>query len=329
MPVQAIPVQPPPVAEPSIIEGIFAFVQNYFGFLLFLLACGIALLFFYFWRKDRKSEEKTKYHKLHDKLEELCRKQANTNRLQSNQSLTIGIVGLSAVLVWFISLFVFGATGMIVGLILGFTVFIFGGVISYFLNPFVRRDMVFIRYKQNNVVQEKFVGNYAGECFGSDSFLNILVYRGRKKLIFRDKLIIRIPQSIGAFYDLENLEKSYANDKVGLEKELKKIEDKYSAFIPELVQFNERTIVINHAKSLDRFRYFYYPVFVDELGHIISKGVRYYKSIKEQVALEQLYDMTEEASKAAIRTIQINPRVQFKQATGDEAIDDVDVDDDK
>ena len=61
---------------------------------------------------------------------------------------------------------------------------------------------------------------------------------------------------------------------------------------------------------------------------MINKGVRYYKSIKEQVALEQLYDITEESSKAQIKAIQINPRVQYKQATGDEVIDEVDTDND-
>ncbi len=329
MPVQAIPVKPPPIAEPSFIDGLFGFVQNYWGLLLFFLGCGIALLFFYFWRKDRKDEAKTKYHKLLDKVEELCRNQANKNRLQSNPSLLDGIIGLGSVIIWFVSLLFFGIEGVFIGLMIGFTAFIGGGLLSYFINPFVKRDMVFIRYKQNNMIQEKYVGDYAGEYYGSDGYLNLFVFKGRKKIIFRNKLVIRIPQSIDAFYDLEQLEKDYVKDKEGMKKELKKIEEKYSSFIPEIIQFNERTIVINHAKSLDRFQHFYYPVFVDELGHVISKGVRYYKSIKEQVALEQLYDMTEEASKAAIRTIQINPSVQFKQATGDDAIDDVDVDDDK
>jgi hypothetical protein len=324
----AVPVQPS-TPEPALVDQVTLFVQNYWGFILFILGLGVAVLFFYFWRRDRKEDSKTKYHLLHDKFEELCKKQADRGRLRPNPSLAVGLIGLSAVTSWFLCLFIFKETGMIVGLFLGFTVLILGGVINYFLNPFVQRDMVFIRFKQGEVIREKFIGYYAGEYVSSDSYLNLLLYRGRKKIIFRDKVVLRIPQSIDAFYDLEHLEKQYGDDEEGYEKAMKEIIDKYSKFIPEIVQFNDRTIVINHTKSLDRFRHFYYPVFVDELGHVVSKGVRYFKSIKEQAALEQLYDMTEESSKAQIRAIQINPRVQYKQATGEDAIDDVETDDEK
>lgn len=316
----------PPVQEPSLMDSVSSFLQNYWGFLLFLLAVAVAIYFFYYWRKERKKDEKTVYHHLHDKIEELCKMQVDKRRLQSNPMLFLGISGILGVITWVGCMILMGMTGLFVGLLLGSTVLVISGVIYYVFSPFVKRDMVFLRYSQNKVIHEKYLGDYAGEHYGSDAYLNILVYRGRKKVVFRDKIIIRIPQSIEAFYDLEKLQKDYESDEAGYNKALKKITEKYSEFINELVQFNDKTIVVNHAKSLDKYRFFYYPVFVDDMNHVISKGVRYYKSLKEQTALEQLYDLTDESSKAQIKAIQINPRVQFKQATGEDVIDEVDSD---
>lgn len=330
MPVQAIPVTPPAQPEPSIVESLSNFIQNYWGFLLFLGVLALVIYLIYYIRRERSKKEKTSYHNIRDKIEELCSMQANRNRLKNNPLIMFGIVGVLSIIIWVGCIVLMGLSGLFIGGLFGFTVMLVGGVIYYLYSPFVKRDMVFLRYREGSQVIEKYVGDYAGEYWDSTGYLNLLVFKGRRNLIFRNKLIIRIPQSVESFYDLEKLEKDYAGepDDTKLKAEIKKIEEKYSSFISEFVQFNDRTIVINHAKSLDKFKFMYYPVFVDELSHVINKGVRYYKSMKEQTALEQLYDITDESSKAQIKAIQINPRVQYKQATGDEVIDDVESDND-
>lgn len=326
MAVQAIPVTPPPQPEPRFIDALTNFISNYWAVLALIVVGFVLIIVIYVWRSEKKKKEKTVYHKIWDNIHDLCKMQANRARLQGNPMIMFAIAGISAVITWVTSMIFLSYAGIFIGLLLGFTEFLVAGIIYAMFSPFMKRDMVFVRYVDSGKVFEKYVGDYAGEHYGSDSYLNLLVYKGRKNVFWKNKYIIRIPQSTSAFYDLEKLRKDFVDNEEGYKKAMKEIEDKYSSFISEIVQFNERTIVINNAKSLDKFRFMYYPVFVDEMNHVINRGVRYYKSLKEQVALEQLYDLTDESSKAQIKAIQINPRVQYKQATGDEVIDDVEID---
>lgn len=321
MPVQASQVTPP-IQQPSLIDSLSNFLKNYWGFLLFIGILVVFAYFVYMWRKERQKKELTAYHHIRDKIEGLCRLQADRKRITSNPAMFLGVSGILAIIIWMANIILLQMTGFFTGGLFAFTSLLVMGAVYYLFTPFSKRDMVFLRFRQEGRVIEKYVGDYAGEYYDSTGYLNLLVYKGRRNLVFRNKYVIRIPQSAGSFYDLEQLEKTSTSDKEYYDK-LKKIHAEHSDFINDLVQFNDRTIVINYAKSLDKFKFLYYPVFVDEFGLVINKGVRYYKSIKEQTALEQLYDLTDESSKAQIKAIQINPRVQYKQATGDEVIDDV------
>lgn len=323
MPVQAQQVIPPQQTQQAgLIDSLLSFVKNYWGFLLFIGILIVFVYFVYMWRRERQKKELTVYHRIRDKIEELCRIQADRKRIISNPTMFLGISGIISVIIWMVNIIIFKMTGFFTGGLFAFTSMLVMGVVYSLFSPFTKRDMVFLRYRQEGRTVEKYVGDYAGEYYDSTGYLNLLVYKGRKNLFFRNKYVIRIPQSVNSFYDLEQLEKTSKSDKEYADK-LKKIYSEHSDFINDLVQFNDRTIVINYAKSLDKFKFIYYPVFVDDFGLVINKGVNYYKGIKEQTALEQLYDLTDESSKAQIKAIQINPRVQYKQATGDEVIDDV------
>lgn len=321
MPVQASQVTPP-VQQPTLMDALSNFLKNYWGFLLFIGILVVFAYFVYMWRKERQRKELTVYHRIRDRIEELCRLQADRKRITTNPLIFFGISGVIAVVIWMVNIIIFQFTGLFTGGLFAFTSMLVMGVAYYLFTPFSKRDMVFLRFRQEGKVSEKYLGDYGGEYYDSTGYLNLLVYKGRKNLVFRNKYVIRIPQSAGSFYDLEQLEKTSKDDKEYQDR-LRNIYSEHSNFINDLVQFNEKTIIINYAKSLDKFKFLYYPVFVDEFGLVINKGVKYYKSIKEQTALEQLYDLTDESSKAQIKAIQINPRVQYKQATGDEVIDDV------
>jgi hypothetical protein len=142
--------------------------------------------------------------------------------------------------------------------------------------------------------------------------------KGRRKLIFRNKLLVRIPQNTKAFFDtVTKLEDEPTKNGDISKKEL----EQSRSFIKDILQFNENSIIINYAKSLEKFQYFFFPVFVDNRGEIINNGLRYYQSVKDKAMLEVLYEQTDEYAKAQVRSIRINPNVQYKQATGDEVIE--------
>lgn len=327
MPV-ATPINQPPTQQPSILKSFIesgsAFLHNYWALLLFFGMVVVAIYLIYYIRKIKKESEMTAYHKIRDRLEELSLMQANRKRLINNPMLTMGATGFIAFIVWFLCIAFWNFTGLFLGAFVAFTIFIIGGGIYYVYTPFVKRDSVYLRYREEGIIREKWVGDYAGEYYSSDGYLNLLVQKGRRSVIFKNRLIIRIPQSVKSFYDIERLEKQAETDKTGVTtKQLNEIKNKYSNFLKDLVQFNDNTIVINYAKSLDKFQFLYYPVFVDDKGQIIDKGVQYYKGLKDLTIQEALFELTDVASQASIKSILINPRVQYKQATGDEAMDDV------
>jgi hypothetical protein len=268
------------------------------------------------WNKERND---TIFERISRETEEMCLSQANPKRKQTNNLIMYGIVGITATISGIMSIIIFGFMGLFSAPLFAFTVILFGGIINRTLHPFMKSDNVYLRYRdENGIMQEKWIGNYLGEYYSSDSYLNLLIMKGRRKLIFRNKLLVRIPQNTKAFFDtVKKLEDEPTKNGDISKKEL----EQSRSFIKDILQFNENSIIINYAKSLEKFQYFFFPVFVDDRGEIINNGLRYYQSVKDKAMLEVLYEQTDEYAKAQVRSIRINPNVQYKQATGDEVIE--------
>jgi hypothetical protein len=329
MPV-ATQIQPPPTQNPPITEqlgtGLTMFLKNYWGYVLLfavLLVAGYMAYIIWKWDKERKE---TVFEKISRDTEQMCNSQASPKRKESNKIIMFGLIGLITAITGIMSIIMFGFMGLFASPMFMFTIILFGGIIEKQLHPFMKSDAVYLRYRdETGILREKWIGNYLGEYYSSDGYFNLLIYKGRRKLIFRNKMVVRVPQNTNAFFDsVEKLEEEPFNiDKV------KKQVSVSSDFIRDILQFNDNTIIINYAKSLEKFQYFYYPVFVDDKGEIINNGLRYYESVKAKAILETLYEQTDEYAKAQIKAIRINPNVQYKQATGDEVIDTTDDEFDK
>ena len=77
-----------------------------------------------------------------------------------------------------------------------------------------------------------------------------------------------------------------------------------------IIQFNENEILI-FAESLSNVGMFYVPVLKSENGKLIDLSLPVYKSLKDVALTEFLYEQTDEFSKIAKKSIDLNPNLRF------------------
>lgn len=304
----------PPPPEPSAIEqlgaGLMSFLSQY-GILI-LLIISIAVIFILailLWKRDQDKEE-TLFEKDYKKAMKMSKMQANKKRKQKNTAIIMIISGLIAGFIGIVELVLFGFMGFFMTWLTIPSILLAGWVIDYFAHPLMKSDRVILRYKQGDKIVERFLGNYQGEFFANDGFWYVTVSKGRRKIFWRNDFILKVPQNSKVF---EEYNKRHGNDKD------KKIPEN---FLKEVLQFNEDSIIINHAKSVEMEEMFYYPVFQSSDGNIIDNGLLYYESDKRNALITALYQQTQDFSVAQSDAIKINASARYKQFVGDDYIAD-------
>jgi hypothetical protein len=77
----------------------------------------------------------------------------------------------------------------------------------------------------------------------------------------------------------------------------------------KIIQFNENEILI-YAESVNRIGLFLIPVLKSKDGKIIDLSLPVFQSLKEVVIEDYLYEMTDEFSKVAKKSIDLNPHIR-------------------
>ncbi len=302
------PVNPPVTLPPSVaeqlVDGFFQVLKQYWlGLILFATLIGLGVALYYLWKRDQEDKE-TVFEQLLKQAKTNARSQASPKRYRTNSFLTYGIFGITGAILGLAVVIFTGLIGVYFAPIVTFTMIFVGGVVERIGYPFKQSDHILLRYKKDNRIEEVFVGKYNGHYYGNDGFLYLYIYRGRRRIILREEWVLKIPQR----YDL-------------LTGEAKgKIDKKVFA---NVVQFTENSIIINHAVSLEKQEAFYYPTFISTSGEIIDNGLNYFYGDQRGAILKSNYTITDEYAKTSRKIIQLAPVVQYKQATGEEAIMDI------
>jgi hypothetical protein len=84
----------------------------------------------------------------------------------------------------------------------------------------------------------------------------------------------------------------------------------------DIVQFNENEILI-YADSLSNVGMFYVPVLKTKDGKIIDLSLPVYQSLREVVLGDYLYEQTDEFTKIAKKSMDINPNLRYATKLGD------------
>lgn len=84
----------------------------------------------------------------------------------------------------------------------------------------------------------------------------------------------------------------------------------------DIIQFNDNEILI-YAESLSNVGQFYVPVLKTKDGKIIDLSMPTFQTLKEVVLSEFLYQQTDEFSKLAKKSMDINPNLRYQMKTGD------------
>jgi len=84
----------------------------------------------------------------------------------------------------------------------------------------------------------------------------------------------------------------------------------------DVIKFNEDEILI-YAESLSNVGMFYVPVLKAKDGKIIDLSLPVYQSLREVVMGEYLYSQTDEFTKIAKKSIDMNPSLRFQSKLSD------------
>jgi hypothetical protein len=84
----------------------------------------------------------------------------------------------------------------------------------------------------------------------------------------------------------------------------------------DIVKFNEDEILI-YAESLSNIGMFFVPVLKAQDGKIIDLSLPVYQSLKEVILGEYLYEQTDEFTKLAKKSMDINPNLRYQIKSGD------------
>ncbi len=328
MPVNApgTPIQPPQPVTPGLFEqlaeGLLLFLTNYWLYLVVAGMLGVIGYMAYAMWKWRKEDKETEFEKRYRESEKMCSFQANPKRKQTNRMLTYGIVGLIATFLLIMSILISGFMGLFSGAMLFFTALLIGGFIERKLQPFTKSDRVYLRYKEDGKLRESYIGEYVGEYYGNDGYLFLLVKRGRNKLIFANKFIIKVPQRLDILFP--RMKKTDDKTKAQVwetDEEYMKRLDKEKNVLKNVLQFNDDSIIINFSKSIEKFQCFWFPVFVDDKGEIIDNGLSYFRTSRDGVILDNMYEHTNLWSKSVMRSVTMNPIVPYKIRTSEDMIE--------
>jgi hypothetical protein len=327
MPVQAPgtpvqPQQPTPTFIEQFSEGLLVFLKNYWVYIIVALMAGALIYAVYLlWKRGREDKE-TEFEKLYKKSEKMCGFQANPKRKQTNRLLTYGLIGLVATFIFIMNILFFGFMGLFSGMMFFFTVLIAGGFVEWKVKPFMKSDRVYLRYKEEGKLKESFVGDYIGEYYGNDGYWYVMVKRGRNKLIFPNKFIIKVPQRLDILFPrVKVTDKASRKQRWETDAEYRTRLDNQKNVLKNVLQFNDDSVIINFAKSIERFQCFWYPVFVDDRGEIIDNGLSYFRTSRDGVILDSMYDHASEWAKAMLKAVTMNPVVPYKIRTGEDVIE--------
>jgi hypothetical protein len=306
MPVQPVTpsVEPTPSIAEQLVEGFITVLKNYWALLIIVaLVIGLGIAIYYWWKREQEDKQTT-FEKLLEQAKNNARGQANPKRIQSNSFITYGIFGIAGAILGLLVVIFMGLIGVYFAPAVTFTMILLGGVFERIAYPFKKSDLVYMRYKKNDKIVEKYVGKYLGEFYSNDGFFYLLINRGRRRIILKEEWVVKIPQRYDLLTDMVK----------------KKID---AEVFKNVLQFTENNIIINHAVSLEKQEAFYYPVFVSNQGEIIDNGLNYWYGDQRNAILQSNYAVLNESAKAMRQAIQMNPPVQYKQATSEDMIVDV------
>jgi len=103
--------------------------------------------------------------------------------------------------------------------------------------------------------------------------------------------------------------------KTGKEKEIK-----YTNLptAKDMVQFNEGEIIL-YCRSISNLGYFYIPVLEAKDGKVIDFSMPVYMALRDVVMEEFLFEQTDEFSKVAKKSIDLNPNLRYYMKAGDQS----------
>lgn len=269
--------------------------KNWLGVGL-LMALGFG--FFVFWKFYlKKNEEEDIFLKDYNRTKDMCKLQMNNRRIQT-----------SPVPIYIFGLFLFLGIGMLlVGVIMDngdFIVWAFGvfglglliSIILHSLGIFKRRDRVYLISGNGS----KFIGFYGGECVTED-MKNYLVVKGigpaKKEFVIRVSLVKEIEMT------------SPAEKENGKKKKLGKIS------LPDNPVIEGEDSILIKGIGLQQYRYFLYPVLLDDKGNPISMKFIATSTEKDIALVDTLYSQTADFTRIMREQVNMNPSVRYKQKT--------------
>lgn len=326
MVVQAVEVTPQqPDFFTEVIGGLATFIETYWYLILipFMLVVILGMAF-YIWKKGEE-KQKTLFELDYEKAVDMAKQNANKKRLVHYSTISYAITGVIAGFLGITTIIVFGFMGFFMSWLLVPSVLLVGFLIDRFFKPFKRGDKIVIRFLEGDKWTERELGTYSGEFYGNDGYFYLYYSTGRKKLLFKHKYIIKIPQNWRFF--VEPVVQEEKNDKGEVIKRTNvynvELSEEAKHFIKRVLEFNENHIKINFTKNAEKEECFYYPVFHDVKGNIIDYGLKYYESDKRNALIGALYNQTSDFSEAMKDGIKINPHGRFEQFVGSEYIDEM------
>jgi hypothetical protein len=85
-----------------------------------------------------------------------------------------------------------------------------------------------------------------------------------------------------------------------------------------MVQFNEGEIIL-YCRSISNLGYFYIPVLEAKDGKVIDFAMPVYTALRDVVMEEFLFEQTDEFSKVAKKSIDLNPNLRYYMKAGDQS----------
>jgi hypothetical protein len=320
---EVTPAKPDFFAE--LIGGLITFITTYWYLILipFLLVVILGLAY-YIWKKSEE-RQKTLFEIDYDKAVEMAKQNANKKRLVHYSTISYAITGVVAGFLGITTIILFGFMGFFMTWLIVPSVCLIGFLIDRIFKPFRRGDKIFLRYLEGDKWAEKELGTYSGDFYGNDGYYYLYYATGRKRLVFKHKYIIKIPQTwkflVEPFIEEEKNEKGEVIKREFLyDNDMKK---QAQHFIKRILEFNETSIKINFVKNAEKEECFYYPVIHDIDGNVIDYGLKYYESDKRNALIGALYNQTSDFSEAMKDGIKINPHGRFEQFVGSEYIDEM------
>jgi hypothetical protein len=300
-----MPVVNPPVTPAPQQASPFEFIVQAFGWMaqnwLILGAIAlVAVVIYILYRMFMKQkEEEDIFLRDYKRTKDMCKLQANRKRIRP-----------SPVPIYIFGVFIFlGISMLLVGVFINsgdfimwaFGVFgagIFVSALFHWGGFFVKRDRIYLTSGKNS----RWLGNYGGECV-TGSFKNFLLVRGlgpaKKQFVVRTNID-------------KNLEVELT-DKEGKKTEVQKIT------LPEEPVIEGEDSILVKGIGLQQFKYFLYPVLVDEKGTPISMKFVATSTEKEIALVDTLYDQTSDFARIMREQVNINPSVRYIQKTKGES----------